>query len=71
MPDSKEKTTKKKRVPSPLVGSQAQPTVLDDKVKLDVDYENLLSDQLIAAGLKDELNYSEMNLLKIIKIIFI
>jgi hypothetical protein len=41
----------KKKSSNPLVGSQAQPTTLDNTTKLDIDVKNTLADNIIDAGL--------------------
>ena len=62
---AEENKTKKKtntpKTPSPLVGRRAIPTVLDNKVKIDVDIDNTLEDQLVAASLTQKVNYSEID----------
>lgn len=53
--------TKKKTVnKNPLIGSQAQPTTLDDTTKIDIDVNKELFDDVIQAGLNRVLNASAL-----------
>jgi len=54
------KTSKAKKNKSPLVGSQAQPTVLDKTVKLDIDLNKTLADNIIDAGLSQKLDITAL-----------
>ncbi len=49
---------KKNKPSNPLVGSQAQPTTLDNTTKLDIDVKNTLADNIIEAGLSSKLDMS-------------
>lgn len=53
---NEEKEKKPKQVQSPLIGNQAKPTVLGDTTRLDIDINNTLLDQIIAAGLSHKLD---------------
>lgn len=46
----------KKKPSNPLVGSQAQPTTLDNTTKLDIDTNKILADNIIEAGLTSRLD---------------
>ena len=50
----------KKKQSNPLVGSQAQPTTLDNTVKLDIDTKKILADNIIEAGLSSQLDISKL-----------
>jgi hypothetical protein len=50
----------KNNASNPLVGSQAQPTTLDNTTKLDIDVKNTLADNIIDAGLTGGLNVSAL-----------
>jgi hypothetical protein len=50
----------KNNASNPLVGSQAQPTTLDNATKLDIDVKNTLADNIIDAGLTGGLNVSAL-----------
>lgn len=50
------KSAKKIQSTSPLIGSQAVPTTLDNTTKIDIDINNVLADSIIEAGLDDRLN---------------
>jgi hypothetical protein len=51
---------KKNKSSNPLVGSQAQPTTLDNTTKLDIDVKNTLADNIIEAGLTGGLNVAAL-----------
>ena len=55
-----EETKPKQRVSSPLVGSQAQPTTLDNTTTLDIDTKKTLVDNIIEAGLSSQLDISRL-----------
>lgn len=50
--------TQSKKVKNPLVGSQAQPTTLDNTTKIDIDVTKALIDDIIEAGIKGGLDTS-------------
>ena len=52
--------TKQKKQSSPLVGSQAQPTTLDNTTTLDIDTNKTLVDNIIEAGLSSQLDISRL-----------
>jgi hypothetical protein len=54
-----EKETKNKQS-NPLVGSQAQPTTLDNTTTLDIDTNKILADNIIEAGLSHKLDISAL-----------
>lgn len=50
--------TQSKKVKNPLVGSQAQPTTLDNTTKIDIDVTKALIDDIIEAGINGGLDTS-------------
>ena len=50
--------TQSKKVKNPLVGSQAQPTTLDNTTKIDIDVTKALIDDIIEAGINGGLDIS-------------
>lgn len=50
----------KKKQSNPLVGSQAQPTTLDNTTKLDIDVKKTLVDNIIEAGLSSQLDIAKL-----------
>lgn len=56
---AEEKKPKKKQS-SPLVGSQAQPTTLDNTTTLDIDTQKVLVDNIIEAGLTSKLDVAAL-----------
>ena len=50
----------KKKQSSPLVGSQAQPTTLDNTTTLDIDTKKVLADNIIEAGLSSQLDIAAL-----------
>lgn len=50
----------KKRQSNPLVGSQAQPTTLDNTTTLDIDTKKTLVDNIIEAGLSSQLDIAKL-----------
>jgi hypothetical protein len=50
----------KKKSSSPLVGSQAQPTTLDNTTTLDIDTKKILVDNIIEAGLSSRLDIAKL-----------
>ena len=52
--------TSKNKQSSPLVGSQAQPTTLDNTTVLDIDTKKVLADNIIEAGLSHVLDISAL-----------
>ena len=56
MPENKEKKVQKPK--SSLIGAQAEPTVLGDTTKLDIDTTGTLIDNIIEAGLQSRLDVS-------------
>lgn len=50
----------KKKQSSPLVGSQAQPTTLDNTTTLDIDTKKILADNIIEAGLSSQLDITKL-----------
>lgn len=50
----------KKKQSSPLVGSQAQPTTLDNTTTLDIDTQKILADNIIEAGLSSQLDITKL-----------
>lgn len=50
--------TQSKKVKNPLVGSQAQPTTLDNTTKIDIDVTKALIDDIIEAGIRGGLDTS-------------
>jgi hypothetical protein len=50
----------KKKQSSPLVGSQAQPTTLDNTTTLDIDTKKTLVDNIIEAGLSSQLDITRL-----------
>ena len=52
------KTNKPK---NPLVGAQAEPTILGDTTKLDIDTKGTLIDNIIEAGLQSRLDVSAID----------
>jgi hypothetical protein len=54
-----ENKTKKKQS-NPLVGSQAQPTTLDNTTALDIDTKKVLADNIIEAGLSRQLDIAAL-----------
>lgn len=61
MADTKKTNTKPKQSKSSLVGSQAKPTTLDSNLKLDIDTNQVLVDNIIQAGLSDNLDLSTLS----------
>ena len=55
-----EETKPKQKASSPLVGSQAQPTTLDNTTTLDIDTKKTLVDNIIEAGLSSQLDISRL-----------
>lgn len=55
-----EKTNKPQQTKSPLMGSQAQPTVLDATQKLDIDVNKSLIDSIIYSGLSGGLSIGDI-----------
>ena len=45
---------------NPLVGSQAQPTTLDNTTTLDIDVKKTLADNIIEAGLSSQLDIAKL-----------
>ena len=52
--------TPTKKQSSPLVGSQAQPTTLDNTTTLDIDTKKTLADNIIEAGLSSQLDIAKL-----------
>ena len=52
--------TPKKKKSNPLVGSQAQPTTLDNTTTLDIDTKKILADNIIEAGLSSQLDIAKL-----------
>ena len=52
--------TPNKKQSSPLVGSQAQPTTLDQTTTLDIDTKKILVDNIIEAGLSSKLDIAKL-----------
>ena len=50
----------KKKQSNPLVGSQAQPTTLDNTTTLDIDTRKILVDNIIEAGLSSQLDITKL-----------
>ena len=50
----------KKKQSNPLVGSQAQPTTLDNTTTLDIDVQKTLVDNIIEAGLSSQLDIARL-----------
>ena len=50
----------KKKQSNPLVGSQAKPVTLDSTVRLDIDTEKVLADNIIEAGLSHRLDIAAL-----------
>lgn len=50
----------KKKQSNPLVGSQAQPTTLDNTTTLDIDTKKILADNIIEAGLSSQLDIARL-----------
>ena len=50
----------KKKQSNPLVGSQAQPTTLDNTTTLDIDTKKILADNIIEAGLSSKLDIAKL-----------
>ena len=51
---------KPKKQSNPLVGSQAQPTTLDNTTTLDIDVKKTLADNIIEAGLSSQLDIAKL-----------
>jgi hypothetical protein len=50
----------KNKSSNPLVGSQAQPTTLDNTTTLDIDVNKILADNIIEAGLSSQLDIAKL-----------
>ena len=61
MPTNSDTTKKKTRAKNPLIGSQAQPTTLDNTTKIDIDINKELMDDIIVAGLSNRLDTSALD----------
>lgn len=59
--NSENNNAKIKKPKSPLIGSQAVPTVLDTTTKIDIDTNKEFSDNIIDAALSSNLDTSEIN----------
>lgn len=60
MAETKKKVTSKNQTKSNLIGSQAQPTVLDTTAKLDIDTNKVLIDNIIDAGISGGLDIAAL-----------
>lgn len=58
--EEKQEEKKPKKIPSPAIGSQAQPTVLDNTIKSDIDIYKTLVDSIIDASLSSKLDIGEL-----------
>ena len=54
------KLTKPEQASSSLVGSQTQPTTLDNTTTLDIDVKKILVDNIIEAGLSSQLDIAKL-----------
>lgn len=57
---AEEKKTRKPKNLNSLVGSQAKPVVLDDTTKLDIDTNKVLIDNIIEAGISNQLDITAL-----------
>ena len=60
MAENKTETKPKKKQSSPLVGSQAKPTTLDNTTVLDIDTKKVLVDNIIEAGISSKLDIAAL-----------
>lgn len=58
--DEQQEEKKPKPLPSPAIGARAEPTVLDDTTKLDIDIYKTLVDNIIDASLSSKLDVGEL-----------